>query len=602
MPDLYLLSSHPAVFPSSARLRDGLTIGRDLGSNIRIQEPTVSRIHGTVFERGDGQFWLVNRSDANPLEVNEKRQGETLLALGDSIRIGMIQFTVAATETSDEPQNEILARRITHWDDKTVSFERIASGSDAPKELNRVLFRILELQRDCVNQSNTSSLLPAVQSTIKEIFQPTYLALTISGEETVISGSYRPASHSLEDIEAISANTTGAFSLGESTRDTLVYSSESHFSLEIVLQCHEHTRLDIELLFVIGTLVEETIRTLEERSSRTKALSRYRSRDRNSYEILGTSVQTRELRQIIERVSRTDLNVLVLGESGTGKELVARNIHARSRRSDGPFIAVNCAAVSHDLFESEFFGHVKGSFSGADQDKEGYFSAAHEGTLVLDEVTELPIAKQSALLRILEDGSYRSVGSTEEKSADVRVLALTNRTPEEIRDTKLFRNDLYHRISQDQIFVPPLRDRKEDISDLVLHFLKQDIRHATHPVSCLADSALEMVQRHDWPGNIRELRNVIARAMAVAEDSQIEPIDLRIQTLPLPKIAGSQLSSDIMELRQLEKIAIERAIDYTGNDVELAAKLLGIGRSTLYKKLKSNESGYQSRSETGSRR
>lgn len=299
------------------------------------------------------------------------------------------------------------------------------------------------------------------------------------------------------------------------------------------------------------------------------------------YEIVGQSPGVKKVLQMIEKVAGTDATVLVRGESGTGKELVARAIHRNSPRRDKPMVTVNCATLQEHLLESELFGHEKGAFTGADKPKPGLFEVAEGGTMFIDEVAEMSPALQAKLLRVLEDGHYRRVGGTQERRADVRVVAATNKPLEEEQKSGRFRSDLFFRLNVIAIVLPPLRERREDIPLLIEHFLStRQLGRA--PLS--VDSAVRnILTRYDWPGNIRELANVIERAQILAEDGVITPDDLpenMLLTKPTARITAPASTDDLADLERRHVEVVLRK--YGGNKVH-AAKALGISRRTLYR-------------------
>jgi Nif-specific regulatory protein len=295
-------------------------------------------------------------------------------------------------------------------------------------------------------------------------------------------------------------------------------------------------------------------------------------------ELIGDCAAMRDLKSRINRVARAAGCVLVRGESGSGKELVARAIHRASPRADRPLVSVNCAAIPADLMESQLFGHKAGSFTGADRDHVGYFQQADLGTLFLDEVGEMTLEGQAKLLRILEGHPFLAVGATEEISVDVRVIAATNQNLQKYVREKRFREDLYYRLSVFELHLPPLRDRGEDIGQLVDFFLDHFRRLHGRPNLVLSDSARAKLLEYRWPGNVRQLRNVLDSAVVLADDESIRPHDLALRD------SGS---SDLETLRidEWEKRLITEALNRTSDNVPEAAKLLGIGRATLYRKI-----------------
>ena len=300
------------------------------------------------------------------------------------------------------------------------------------------------------------------------------------------------------------------------------------------------------------------------------------------YRLIGASAAMQRVVQLIEKVAPTDSTVLVRGASGTGKELVARAIHFNSARRDNPLVTINCAALQESLLESELFGHEKGSFTGAVAAKPGLVEVAEGGTLFIDEVAEIAPSLQAKLLRVLEDGHYRRVGGTSEHLANVRILAATNKPLEEEQKAGRFREDLYYRLNVVTIPLPPLRDRRQDLPQLIEHFLTT--RQIGPERSRVNDEALAALTAYDWPGNVRELANVLERAQILAEDHLITPDDLPdaiLGSLPPPSSSGG----DPRHLRTVERRHIDLVLQQEkGNKVQ-AAKALGISRRALYRLL-----------------
>ncbi len=302
-------------------------------------------------------------------------------------------------------------------------------------------------------------------------------------------------------------------------------------------------------------------------------------------ELIGSSPAMQRVKEIIGKVAVADSPVLIEGESGTGKELVAAAIHRLSARAKGPFIPVNCSAIPRDLLESEFFGHVRGAFSGAVADTLGLFRGANEGTIFLDEIAELPPELQVKLLRVLQEMQVRPVGSTKAFPVDVRVIAATNRNLEAEMTAGRFRQDLYYRLNVIRINLPPLRERREDIPALVNHFIRRFNKRFRRDVRGITPDALNALTAYDYPGNVRELENLIERAFAMGAREQITLADLPSLTAR-PEVAPSVATKTIPTLAEVEKELILRALAVFNNDKEEAARALGISRRTIYRRLK----------------
>jgi DNA-binding NtrC family response regulator len=302
--------------------------------------------------------------------------------------------------------------------------------------------------------------------------------------------------------------------------------------------------------------------------------------------LLGSSRLMRTLRHRIEDVAPTEATVLIVGESGSGKELVARSICQLSHRAQKPFVAVNCGGMSASLLEAHLFGHERGSFTGAAQQRAGYFEQSNGGTLFLDEITEMPVQMQTALLRALEEKRFRRIGGEEEIEVDVRVIAATNRNPAEaVREGKL-REDLMYRLSVFPIEVPPLRHRENDVLELADHFL-QNLNMASGTRKHFSPGSRERMQRHRWPGNVRELRNSIHRAFILA-DSNVEVFPTEMSQAGVSRLETGDLSIALgTRLADAQRALIMATLAHFGGDKEQAARTLGVCLKTLYNRLSS---------------
>jgi DNA-binding NtrC family response regulator len=308
-------------------------------------------------------------------------------------------------------------------------------------------------------------------------------------------------------------------------------------------------------------------------------LEEYRGR---SYDLIGQSAAMRQIHDLVQRVGPTDSTVLITGESGTGKELVARAIRDHSPRRDKPLVTVDCGALVGTLFESELFGHVKGSFTGATSMKHGRFELANGGVIFFDEIANVSPDIQMKLLRVIQEREFTRVGATQVIPIDVRILAATSRNlPDEIREGR-FREDLFYRLCVVPIILPPLRQRREDIPLLAKHFLQKHGGRSGSRIRGFSDEALDVLVTHDWPGNVRELENAIERAIILTRGEMITPADL-IYYGPLmkPEAAMDSLSP----LANVEKEHIARALRYHAGNRTAAAKTLGIDRKTLWRKI-----------------
>jgi len=297
--------------------------------------------------------------------------------------------------------------------------------------------------------------------------------------------------------------------------------------------------------------------------------------------ILGDSQVMQQAIELAKRVAPTDATVLLLGETGTGKEVFAQAIHNGSKRIGKPFMALNCSAFSKDILESEIFGHKAGAFTGAIKDKKGLIEEASTGTLFLDEIGEMHIELQSKLLRVLETSEFIKVGDTKPTKVNVRIIAATNRDLQEDARQGKFREDLFYRLNVFSISLPPLRERKKDIPVLAQSFLKIFAQKTNAKVTGMSPAFLEQLQRHDWKGNIRELKNIMERAVILANTNELTPDNLPLEI----KTNTSSNTLSAFDLASVEKLHIQRVLNHTNGNKTEAARLLNIGLTTLYRKI-----------------
>jgi DNA-binding NtrC family response regulator len=382
-------------------------------------------------------------------------------------------------------------------------------------------------------------------------------------------------------------------------------------SVESAVECMRNGAFDYMLKPFSADQLQVTLKKAENFNQLLKVNAYFSNaeEDDTGYELQGQSQAMENLRQLVRKVARTQATVLIAGESGTGKELVARALYRHSPRANAPFIKVNCAAIPENLIESEFFGHEKGAFTGALNKREGRFELAHNGTILLDEISEISPQVQAKLLRVLQERELERVGGNRTIKVDVRVLATTNRRLDESVERKEFRQDLYFRLNVVPIQVPPLRDHIEDVAYLARQFMPRFARKHGVRVRGISDACLAVLQSHHWPGNVRELQNVIERAVILCgESGLVEPEHLGFapraagaggsaapasDAAPgrpaVPGATAASSSQDLLSLAELEKRHIFTAMEKTDGNRTHAAKLLGISVRTLRNKL--NEYG-----------
>ena len=375
--------------------------------------------------------------------------------------------------------------------------------------------------------------------------------------------------------------------------ETDVIMITGHGSIEVAVTAMQKGAADFVVKDNLDQVLPEKVRSVLK--NRRARLERDRLREElgDRYgPIIGNSEGMRQVLAKVSRVAATDSSVLIYGESGTGKELVARELHQRSRRREGPFVRVNCGALPKELAESELFGHEKGAFTGAVRLKRGKFELSEGGTIFLDEVAELPEELQVSLLRVLQAKEFDRVGGERDQPlrADVRVVAATHRPLKKMVEEKKFREDLFYRLEVIPLHLPPLRECREDIPLLVDHYLKRKSREINRPLRRLSGEALEILCDYNWPGNVRELENVIERTVVLSDGEVIEPSDLPLEAMDRPpegaaQEVGSEGGPLTDQLERLERELITRAMEEARGVKTRAAQILGIKTSALYYKL-----------------
>lgn len=332
----------------------------------------------------------------------------------------------------------------------------------------------------------------------------------------------------------------------------------------------------------ISILISNILSFQAEREEKFALLNKLRK----SIAMIGESPSMKDLKQMISRLAPSSSWVLVTGENGTGKELVAQNIHFLSPRASRPFVAINCAAIPAELIESELFGYEKGAFTGADKPKKGKFDHAHSGTLFLDEIADMSLEAQAKILRVLQEKKFQRVGGNVNIEVDVRVVAATNKNLQELIASGKFREDLYHRLNVIPIHVPPLRDRKEDLPALVLHFGEQFVREGGYSHKLFSDRAIDRLKMHPWSGNVRELRNFLERIYILVPSDFVDVHDLKMAGLAESPMGFSTDSSFRRARADFEKdFLVQKIKEYEGN-ISRTAEAIGLERSYLHRKIR----------------
>ncbi len=410
-----------------------------------------------------------------------------------------------------------------------------------------------------------------------------------SGEECLATVEEKPVDLVLLDVWLPGMDGLATLEkLQESAAPPMVVMISGHANIETAVRSTKlgafdfvEKPLSLEKIILVVKNALEVLR-LEEENRRLRAeLGEH-------YQVIGESVPMKALRQQIALTAPTNGRVLIYGESGTGKELVARALHAASLRSDQPFVEVNCAAIPEELIESELFGHVKGSFTGASEDKVGKFQKADGGTLFLDEVGDMSLKTQSKVLRVLEEQRFEPVGSNQASTVDVRVLAATNKKLEEEISRGRFREDLFYRLNVVPFYVPPLRERIEDLPILARHFLAEFSSAYGRRTKELSEGALDVLKRYPWPGNVRELKNLIERLVIICPQQRIEPHHLPPEVFRGAARSPQAPYATLHEARSAyEREVILRKLEEHQWNMTRTASALGLERSHLYRKMKS---------------
>ena len=653
------------LFRGAARLdiyrlrpEDRLTIGRSPTNRVIVPDPKCSRHHAELFTTGD-EWVLRDLGSKNGVTVDGRRvQGDWPLELGQSIEIGecSLKYELPTPELEAEEPQPVRGTPYMIIERRTgTQFDR---PSPAPASTKRFI-DLIQLARAMHDAADVADLVdctldglthncPAdkgvvlLSDSLQGDATPDKLSIagTIGMPSADVSG-HKPEAYSttlteivLSDRQALlvhDVQSDATLSQRKSLQDLAVTSAicapiRYEGSILGVLHLYasdpkrplgsEHLDFSLAVSDHLGAVLptlrrhEAVLHRLEQATSELRELLELET------DLVGDSEALQRVKRSIARVARTDATVLVRGESGVGKELVARAVHFNSERQDGPFVCVNCAALTESLLESELFGHEKGAFTGASNQKPGKFEQAHQGTLFLDEVGEMSPEIQAKFLRVLEGQPFERVGGGKAITVDVRVVTATNRNLEDAVREGTFRQDLFYRLQVIEIVVPPLREHPEDIPALAQHFLERFARRAATKVRGFNKAAIDILLAHPWPGNVRELRNVVERAVILSDRSVLAPGDIQLTQLqpftapapeppPRPALPADEsevytghetaMSPDALwrsyieqdlTLDDIDRMYIEVVLDKFNWNKSQASRLLGIERTTLDRRLK----------------
>ncbi len=586
------------------------SLGRGWECQIVLNDPQCSRIHAVIYRNEDG-WWILDKASSNGTFVNGQTIDNAQLIDGTSLRIGSHIFTffISAEKTSDNasPAEEVATSTTIVFDRShdtnefgqyTLNFLRgnhigqdffflfqlsvkLLSANDADEVIRICISRLAE--RTGANVAGFLSLNEDGQLKPKLVFpedqaQKLQLRKDLTKRVVMEKHAIRVEYDSSDsDVHYADAICVPLISGSNETPDAKI---QVQGAIHLYRQHQRFEDSHVDLASALANIMSRALKQANSRASLAAEHSSLLKKTGAFDELLGESNEINELKSKITRVAKASGCVLIRGESGAGKELVARAIHRNSPRADRPMLTVNCAAIPRELMESQLFGHKQGAFTSADRDHIGWFQQADMGTLFLDEIGELTLEGQAKLLRILEHHPFMPVGSNEQITVDVRVICATNRDLREFVNEKRFREDLYYRLSVYELSIPPLRERGGDIQLLIDRFLKHfRERHGKFDLH-LSPAANQLLLAYHWPGNVRQLRNVIDSAVVMADGNEIDVDDIGIRD---PHANGDELNT--LQIAHWEKKLIGEALKRTSNAVPEAAKLLGLSRATLYRKI-----------------
>lgn len=575
---------------------DDTKVGRGTDCDIILVDPLCSRVHAQLTREEDG-WWIRDAESRNGTILNGQRVDRGKLDVGSSFKVGSTEFLF---NWSDQPPtlntDPNVSERIVRQQGIETGDTNILTSMIQGEIRSEELMVLYQLSLKLLSTTDPDHVILSGLKRLKHITGATVVGFLWLNDDDQLTPKIVlppeadgkvPLSQQLTDDvwrkkHAIwVANQSPAKTPAKYTDAICVPLIDERSTLGVIHLYRASDNFEqkhFEFSISLGALLVTALVRARQQASLVAEHQRLVESSASWDELIGESDVMLELKSSIRRIASATGCVLVRGESGVGKELVARALHRDSARRDRPMLSVNCAAISADLIESQLFGHVQGAFTGAESDHRGWFQQADSGTLFLDEVGELTPMAQAKLLRVLEGHPFLPVGSSKEVSVDVRVIAATNRDLRHLVNDKKFREDLFYRLTVFEVEVPPLRARENDIELLLNHFLDRFRQHHGRPELELSEQARQLLLLCQWPGNVRQLRNVIDSAVVMTEDNVIEAKQLGLQD------AGNEVP-DSLNIDLWEAKLIREALKRTRDKVPEAAKLLGIGRATLYRKL-----------------
>lgn len=589
-------------------------IGRGAECQVQLNDPLCSRVHARIIYNS-GRWILHDAGSRNGTLVNRSKTDEAVLSDGDLIRMGGTELCFVDELSAEEQTVEILNHSQDLFPDDQIA------GSSGGINPGMIAFRALkeagrneetadlhQLSINCNSLSSPDDVAEIAIGLLRAHTKATAVAFLVANECGLLDVGHRfpettkknklELSYQLTEMvckhgKAVWMQQESAESKKSSAKEGALRTFKDAICVPLldgrktIGAIHLYREKEIfspdafDFAIAAASILSTTIVRVRESQVLKINHDRLKNRTAEFDELLGGSNAMVALKEKIVRIARASGSTLIRGESGSGKELVARAIHRASSRADRPMLSVNCAAIPSNLMESQLFGHVKGAFTGAEKDHIGWFEQANNSTLFLDELGEMTLEGQAKLLRILEGHPFLPVGGRKEISVDVRVIAATNRDLKEFVQEKRFREDLYYRLSVFELMIPPLRQRQEDIELLITHFFDHFSKFHGRPQLKLSEQALEKMRKYPWPGNVRQLRNVIDSAVVLANGTEIKASDLALHDT----MSDSDLDS--LNIEQWEQRLIREAMRRTRGSIPEASEMLGISRATMYRKLES---------------